>query len=710
MPRHARAASRVSWGLWVSTLVLAMGLGALTVIAWGDLKPADAYPAAVSPIVSVVYATLGALIVRRVGNRIGWLLLGEGAAGALQSFTSMYAVVGIVTHPGVFPGAKVVGTFSEWIFVPILTTLIYALLLFPTGTLPSRRWLPVAAAGVALTALSMIGFAVTPRQVALPAPGGVSLTFPNPFGITSLGPVQSTLLLGTTTALTVFSVILFAMAATSLVVRYRSGGLDLRQQIKWVAFAAVTWVAFQAALALAQTLSGAASPVTIILGFASALMAFVVIPIAIAVAILKYRLYEIDVIINRAVVYGLLAAAVTAVYVAVVVGIGSLIGYGVGNPVLTTGAAVAIALLFQPARRQAQRVANRLVYGERATPYQVLSEFAENMAGTLGLDDMLHRMVTVLGEGTGATRVHVWIRVGSELRPAVTWPQGSPTPQALPLVQGDEFPSFEGVTRAIAVRQRDELLGALAIEKPRNEPLSITEDKLLQHLASQAGLVLRNVRLTAELRDTIDELRASRRRLVQAQDSERRKIERNLHDGAQQRLVALRVQLGLLDRYAADENRVKQNAQQLQAALQEALDELRDLARGIYPPLLADKGLAVALEAQARKAPVGTTVESDGVGRYPEEVEAAVYFCALEAMQNVAKYADATSTVIRLAEADGYLLFEIEDDGRGFKVDETGYGTGLQGMADRLDAIGGKLEVASEPARGALVRGRIKLA
>ena len=117
----------------------------------------------------------------------------------------------------------------------------------------------------------------------------------------------------------------------------------------------------------------------------------------------------------------------------------------------------------------------------------------------------------------------------------------------------------------------------------------------------------------------------------------------------------------------------------------------------------------MALEAQARKAPVGTTVESDGVGRYPEEVEAAVYFCALEAMQNVAKYADATSTVIRLAEADGYLLFEIEDDGRGFKVDETGYGTGLQGMADRLDAIGGKLEVASEPARGTLVRGRIRL-
>jgi signal transduction histidine kinase len=215
--------------------------------------------------------------------------------------------------------------------------------------------------------------------------------------------------------------------------------------------------------------------------------------------------------------------------------------------------------------------------------------------------------------------------------------------------------------------------------------------------------------LTTELRSTIDELRASRRRLVEAQDAERRKIERNLHDGAQQQLVALRVQLGLLDRLAADPDRVKQMSRQLQDALQDALDDLRDLARGIYPPLLADRGLAVALEAQARKGAVATTVESDGIGRYQQEVEAAVYFCALEAMQNVAKYAEATSTVVRLAEADGYLLFEIEDDGRGFDPGATGYGTGLQGMADRLDAIGGTLEVGSEPARGTVVRGRIRL-
>jgi signal transduction histidine kinase len=375
--------------------------------------------------------------------------------------------------------------------------------------------------------------------------------------------------------------------------------------------------------------------------------------------------------------------------------------------VLTTGTAVAIALLFQPLRRRAQRVANRLVYGERATPYQVLSEFAERMAGTYGLDDVLQRMASILAQGTGATRVDVWLRVGGELRPVAAWPADAAVPAPVPLVTDGELPPFDGITRAVAVRHGDELLGALALEKPRNEPLTPTEDKLLQDLASQAGLVLRNVRLTAELQANVDELRASRRRLVEAQDEERRKIERNLHDGAQQQLVALTVQLGLLGRLAEDPERVRQMATQLQGGLRDALDDLRDLARGIYPPLLADKGLAVALEAQGRKATVPTTIEPDGIGRYPREVEAAVYFCALEAMQNVAKYADASAAVVRLAERDGRLVFEIQDDGRGFDAGTTTYGTGVQGMADRLDAIGGKLEIRSVPGEGTLVRGEI---
>ena len=287
------------------------------------------------------------------------------------------------------------------------------------------------------------------------------------------------------------------------------------------------------------------------------------------------------------------------------------------------------------------------------------------MAGTLALDDVLDRMVSVLADGTGATRADVWIRVGQELRPVATWPRDAARPEALAMDHSGELQTLDGATSAVAVRQGDEMLGALAIQKSRNEPLSMTEEKLLTDLASQAGLVLRNVRLTAELRATIQELWASRRRLVGAQDAERRKIERNLHDGAQQQLVALKVQLGLLGRVAADPDQVGRVAHQLQDALQGALDDLRDLARGIYPPLLADQGLVAALQAQARKASVPTVVRSDGVGRYPQDTEAAVYFCVLEALTNVAKYSGATKAEVRLEQTNGELRLDVTDDGSG---------------------------------------------
>jgi signal transduction histidine kinase len=196
-------------------------------------------------------------------------------------------------------------------------------------------------------------------------------------------------------------------------------------------------------------------------------------------------------------------------------------------------------------------------------------------------------MVTVLAGATGATRAEAWIRVGAELRPVTIWPGGSSPLAALPLADGTQLPAFDAASRAIAVRHGDELLGALALHKPRNEPLTLAEDKLLHHRASQAGLVFRNRRLTAELQATIVELKASRRRLVEAQDAERRKIERNLHDGAQQQLTALSIQLGLLQQSAEDADCVRQLAPQLRNAARAALDDLRDLARGIYPPLLA---------------------------------------------------------------------------------------------------------------------------
>ena len=680
-----------------SVVVVAMGL-----LAWPHLDPADALLGPAGAVAPVVYATLGWLIVRRASNRIGWILLGEGAGLVLVNGTSMYAVLGFA-HPGSLPSPALVGAASEWIFTLVVMALAFGLLLFPTGALPSRRWRWVAIAAGVMTVFGFVSIILTPRDVALPAPGGISLIYPNPVAISALrGNV-----FGTLTGIAVLATLLLAAAVVALVIRYRGGDPVERQQIRWVAFTATLFVVCQIALVGAFLTVGTDAVVTTVIGAVAGLTAMFGLPAAITIAILKHGLYEIDRIINRTVVYGLLAAILTIVYVAIVAGVGALVGSG-GGPVLTVAAAAAIALLFQPLRHRAQTVANRLVYGDRATPYQVLSEFSGTMARTMPLDEQLDRMVSLLASGTAADRVEVWIRVGSMLRRAVVWPRDAEESVAPPL-NGEV--TVEGPTGMFPVTHDGEHLGTVVVVKPHSEPLSPTEKGLAVHVASQAGLVVRNVRLTAELQHTIDELQASRRRLVHAQDTERRKIERNLHDGAQQQLVALGVQLNLLERLAAhvsEADRLTAGLQRLRDMLGGALDDLRDLARGIYPPLLADRGLVAALDAQARKAAVTTVVEARGVERYDQQVEAAVYFCALEALQNVAKYADATSAVVRLAASNGRLSFEVADDGRGFEPGAA-RGSGLQGMADRLDAIGGRLEIESEPGRGTVLRGIIDI-
>jgi signal transduction histidine kinase len=483
----------------------------------------------------------------------------------------------------------------------------------------------------------------------------------------------------------------------------------VRQQIKWLTLAVAAIAFLQVAALLAMAATGtSANPVTTAADTVTPVIALFGVPALITVAILKHGLYQIDVIINRAIRYGLLSAALTAVYVGMVVGIGTLAGYA-GGPLLTAAAALAIAVLFQPLRQRAKLLANRIVYGQRATPYQVLSDFAQDMAGQLDADVALDRMASVLADATGAVRVEVWVRIGSQLRPAATWPSGSPQPAAVALTGDGELPVLDS-TRAVAVRHAGELLGAITLEKPRNEPVSAVEDNLLEHLAPQAALVLRNVRLTAELQATIEDLRASRRRLVRAQDEERHRIERNLHDGAQQQLVALTIQLSLLEDDAADADSVLQMASELRSGLHAALNDLRALARGIYPPLLADQGLAPALQAQASKAPLPVFIEADGIGRYPRDAEAAVYFCILEALQNVAKYSQASQATVAVSCPDSHLEFSVTDDGAGFEPANITKGTGLQGMTDRLAAVGGTLRILSQPGHGTTVGGTLPVA
>jgi signal transduction histidine kinase len=230
-------------------------------------------------------------------------------------------------------------------------------------------------------------------------------------------------------------------------------------------------------------------------------------------------------------------------------------------------------------------------------------------------------------------------------------------------------------------------------------------------LAAQAGLVLRNARLGADLRARLADLQAAQKRLVTAQDGERRRIERNIHDGAQQQLMALTLKAKLARQFTHEHPaKAGDILGQIEEETTRALEDLRDLARGIYPPLLADQGLLAALRAQARKVPVPTTVQGDGIGRFGQDVEAAVYFSCLEALQNVAKYARASNVTVRLSNGDGTLTFRIEDDGVGFDTRVSSGGTGLQGMADRLGALRGTLEVRSAPSAGTTIVGMVPVA
>jgi signal transduction histidine kinase len=674
-------------GLWLSTI---------------DREPTDTgfvVGFTLFPIVGYLMAT------RRPENSLGWLMVGIGAAIGLGSFLQSYA--GYAVHGGI--GGRQLGLIAEslnsplWVPVVVLPA-TFLLLLFPDGHLPSPRWRWFARILAASLALIWLTIVLSPGKFGDEA--GTFANYRNPLGVEALRPVLT---------VAVISIAMLPIGVVgslvALVRRFRrSTGIE-RLQLRWLVTAA-TFVGVMYTLALligAAGSWGAHQPGWMTVLQNVSIFSFGLIPIAIGVSVLRYHLFDIDLVINRALLFGALAVFITVVYVAIVVGIGAIVGSR-ADPILSATAAAIVALAFQPARIRARRLADRLVYGKRAAPYEVLSEFSERLGNAYANEELLPRMARALAGGTGATRADVWVRIGDQLVPEGTWPQDAdPLP---PLTANEDEAGTVSVNEMREpIRHQGELLGALSIVKRPGEAITPTEEKLVRDLAGQAGLVMRNVALTEQLMDHIDQLRASRQRLVNAQDEERRKLERNLHDGAQQQLVALSVKLrlaeGLVDR---DPEKTKTMLADLQSATGQAIEDLRDLARGIYPPLLADKGLVAALEAQARKGSVTTDVRSENVARYPQQVEAAVYFCALEALNNVAKYAGASRAEIRLAQSNGDLTFEVSDDGAGFDIQRTSYGTGLRGMADRVEAIGGTLEIRSTPGGGTSVAGRIPTA
>jgi signal transduction histidine kinase len=646
------------------------------------------------PIIGYVLAT------RRPDNSLGWLMLAMGVVMGLPNLA--YGTYAIHGGPGGPELGRVLIAIDQPSWVPVVVIpATFLILLFPDGHLPSARWrwfARVIGVGYALIFLAILLEPGRLEESVIP-------NVRNPLGIQWLRPILNSALV-----LLVLIPIGAIGSLVSLVMRFRRSSDIERLQLRWLLTAAsIVAVLYSAVLLLSfsvPTWSGSENPRWLTMFQNVTILSFALIPIAIGVAVLRYRLFEIDVVVNRALLFSALALFVTVVYVAIVVGVGAIVGSR-ASPVLSAVAAAVVALAFQPVRRRAQHVANRVVYGKRATPYEVLSELSDRLGTVYANEDLLPRMARVLAGGAGAARTDVWIRVGEELRPAGTWPEEAPVVDA---VSVDEAEASSPRFLRVPVRHQGELLGALSIEKRPGDNIQPTEEKLVRDLAAQAGLVMRNAALTEQLLEHIVQLRASRQRLVRAQDEERRRIERNLHDGAQQLLVALSVKIRLVEGLIEhDVAKALELLADLKADAGDAIETLRALARGIYPPLLADQGLVAALEAQVRKAAIPTEVVADGIARYPQEVEATIYFCALEALNNAAKYSGASRARVRLAHEDGVITFDITDDGAGFDAAEKREGTGLRGMTDRVDAVGGTLDIRSAPGAGTTVSGRVPI-
>ncbi len=398
--------------------------------------------------------------------------------------------------------------------------------------------------------------------------------------------------------------------------------------------------------------------------------------------------------ISRALVVGALGVFITAVYVGLVVGLGALIGQRHPSVALSVLATALVAVAFQPVRERVTRGVNRLVYGQRATPYEVLSDFASKMTGTyFSTTELLPHLSQTVSHCLGGARVRVWLVSGQLLEQDAEWPHEQDAAGPVVMSEPDDLSGLSG-DRVVPVRHRDELLGAITVTKSGAEPVTRTEDEMLDHVASQAGLVLLNCRL-------VDDLQDSRERLVTSQDAQRRRLERDLHDGAQQSLVAIALMLRMATNQS-DPKALSRSAVDAAEALQSAIAELRELARGLHPAILTDRGLGPAISSLAERSPVPVLLDIALARRLPGQVEGALYFVAAESLTNVAKYAHATQVTLTLADRDDHITMQLADDGVGGA--DASRGSGLLGLTDRVSVVEGTFTVHSPPGGGTTIR------
>jgi signal transduction histidine kinase len=669
-----------------AVLAMALGIGAvaiLLVIGRGDIlfRLYVAHNALSAMVLGVI---VWLVVPRQPSNRVIWVLALAAVAGGLYAAglgtgiwldDRMYGIAFDPAHtvPVSMPTglATLLAVSIPFYVLGFFSMSTFGLLLFPNGRLAAPRW----RAGSALAGLGLV---VTMVGVFWDMRPDATRTYvaatrdPGPVALAGLGLL----------------IVATLISLAGFVSRFRHSVGPVRQQFKWVG-AATTILAVLSFIGIgADPLGGDVVPAIL-------MVALTVFLIGYGVAIGRYRLYDADLVINRTVVFALLAGFITLVYVVVVVGIGEWFPGSDSSLVLSVLATALVALVFEPVRLQAQRWANRLVYGNRSSPYEVLSYLTTRLAATESLDGLLGRMAERLADGTGAERATVWLVDHEGLVVGATSSVPLPSPVGeLGELPGTVFPISHG----------DQVLGAFSIEKKRGDTLSPTEERLARDLAGSAGMVLRNARLNTDLATRAAELRESSRRLVDAQDVERRRLERELHDRVEQAVVSLKVKIGLAGQLAHNENngRVPDLLRQMAGHAQEAIDQIRSVSKGIYPSLLQSDGLA-ALAGLVEQFP-GLSVEVDEIGRLPPEVESAVWFAVSEAVTNAFKHGEPPIRVVVSAE-DGTVSFQVSDSGPGFDEAKVTPGSGLLNMRDRVEALDGTLSIASR--RGTRVRGVI---
>jgi signal transduction histidine kinase len=615
------------------------------------------------------FAVLGSLVAyRRPRNALGWLLSAAALAVGWAPTGDSYAAW-VMTTDGRPNGLAVLGAWVQsWYWYPLITVLLIWLpLLFPDGRLPSRRWRWITAVPVTglagITGLAMLTGTLTGQDV--------DYRIANPIGVAGLPQVEQSPAFGPLFVLVGVGV-LEALAA--VVVRFRRSRGDERQQMKVLLFAV--------APLLLVPLEGVLPPVVGDAVFGWLLIAF---PAAVAIAVLRYRLDGIDVVVNRALVYGTLTVLVVGFYVLIVGYLGAALGSR-GDLTVELVATGVVAVLFAPLRDRVQRAVDRLLYGHRAEPYTALSRLGMRLEAALAPEAVLPTIVETVRE---ALRLpYVAISVGGEDgERLVAAGEPVPSPARLPLLY------------------RDEPVGELLLGgRPGEAAFSAADRRLLSDLARQAGVAVSTVRLTADLQ-------RSRERLVGAREEERRRLRRDLHDGLGAQLAGLTVQAGLLRRLIPDDPAAAEAlAGELRTELRGAIADIRRLVHGLRPPALDELGLAGALQrlAEATGAePDGPriTVEApDDLPALPAAVEVAAYRIVQEALTNVLRHAAARTCTVRLEVRAEHLLVTITDDGRGMPGEPGRAGVGMASMRERAAEMGGEVDIEDAPGGGVLVR------